>query len=494
MDTMTRLIYTLFVLLVATSGSVSAQRVLTLSQAIERARRQSVDAAVALDQLKTAYWEYRTYRADLLPEVNLKASLPDYTRGFNLYQNEDGSYKYVRNNLLRMSGDLSIEQNIPLTGAKVSINSSLQYIDPLNTQGGHRHFMSVPIGVSIVQPILGTNHLRWRGRIEPIKYKEAQAAYVESVEQLTLRTISYYFELLLATENLNIAKQNKKSADRIAEIAEARREMGQISQNELLQLRLSALNAASALTKEESTLSAAMFRLKSFLGLEEGQSLTVLLPDMMTYPEVTYEEVLEQAQHNNPFAQSIRRRQLEADYEVAKAKGEQRDISLFASFGYTGQDRALKTAYQELMDNQVVQVGVRLPLIDWGKRKGRVKVAESNRSVIASRLKQAQMDFNQNVFLLVQQYHNQTEQLRIAQEADRIARQRYETSVESFMIGKINTLDLSDAQVSKDTARAKYISEMHLYWHYLYQLRSLTLYDYVAGQPLGVEIDSLLKD
>ena len=37
---------------------------LTLKEAINLAQMQSVDAAVALNELKTAYWEYRTHVAD----------------------------------------------------------------------------------------------------------------------------------------------------------------------------------------------------------------------------------------------------------------------------------------------------------------------------------------------------------------------------------------------------------------------------------------------
>ena len=51
------------------------EREITLNEAIALARTQSVDAAVALNELKTAYWEYRTFRADLLPEVNLTCLL-----------------------------------------------------------------------------------------------------------------------------------------------------------------------------------------------------------------------------------------------------------------------------------------------------------------------------------------------------------------------------------------------------------------------------------
>lgn len=67
------------------------------------ARTNSVDAAVALNELKTAYWSFRTYRADLLPEVNFNATLPSYRKSYSAYQQDDGSYTFVRNNNLQMS-------------------------------------------------------------------------------------------------------------------------------------------------------------------------------------------------------------------------------------------------------------------------------------------------------------------------------------------------------------------------------------------------------
>ena len=60
----------------STDADSVRRRPITLDEAILLARVQSVDAAVALNELKTAYWEYRTFRADLLPEVNLTATLP----------------------------------------------------------------------------------------------------------------------------------------------------------------------------------------------------------------------------------------------------------------------------------------------------------------------------------------------------------------------------------------------------------------------------------
>ena len=75
---------------------------LSLDEAIARARTRSVNAAVALDELRQAYWEYRTYRAELLPEVNFTATLPGYYKQYTSYMNDAGSYSFVRNNYLQI--------------------------------------------------------------------------------------------------------------------------------------------------------------------------------------------------------------------------------------------------------------------------------------------------------------------------------------------------------------------------------------------------------
>ena len=81
----------------AQQDTLTYERDITLTEAIALARAQSVDAAVALNELKTAYWEYRTFRANLLPEVSFTGTLPNYSKSYSSYQNSDGSYSFVRN-------------------------------------------------------------------------------------------------------------------------------------------------------------------------------------------------------------------------------------------------------------------------------------------------------------------------------------------------------------------------------------------------------------
>lgn len=465
---------------------------LSLDDAIAMARVKSVDAAVALDELRTAYWEWRTYRADQLPEINFSATAPSYSNQYTPYMNSQGSYSFVNNNYLEAQGQLSITQQVRLTGGTISLNSSLDFMRMYGSDGGNR-FMTIPVALTLNQPIFGVNAMKWQSRIEPVRYSEAKAAFLSATEDVARATVEYYFALLLSTANLNIAEQNLATARKLYTVAQEKRKMGQISENDLLQMELNMLDAQSELTDCQSTLKSNMFTLRAFLDLDENTEIVAILPDNVPQADITYADALDRALTNNKFAKNMRRRQLEADYEVAKAKGNLREINLFLQVGYTGTDISMGNAYSRLKGNQLAQVGFSIPLLDWGRRRGKVKVAESNRRVTQSRLRQESMNFNQELFVLVERFCNQQSQLAIAGKANEIALKRYDTNVQTFLIGKISTLDLNDSQSKKDQSMRQYINELYKFWSYWYQIRSLTLYDYATLSPINADIEKLVK-
>ena len=187
------------------------------------------------------------------------------------------------------------------------------------------------------------------------------------------------------------------------------------------------------------------------------------------------------------------RQQLEADYEVARAKGDMREINLFVQLGYTGTGAELSQSYKGLRGNQLASVGFSIPLVDWGKRRGKVKVAESKRRVTESRIRRETMNFNQDLFILVERFANQQQQLDLAERSSEIADRRYRTNVETYLIGMISTLELNDSRVSKDSSRREYINQLYKFWNYWYQLRSLTLYDYSSGGDINVDFEKYIK-
>lgn len=482
------------VLIMLALGAMCAHagRLVTLDEVIALARARSVDAAVAANELRSAYWEYRTFRADLLPEVSFKATIPSFSKRYNSYQREDGSYTFLRDDNIMLNGSVNVEQRIWLTGGTVSLSSSLDFVRQLG-DGASSRFMSVPVALRLTQPIFGVNDVKWSRRIEPVRYREAKARFISDTEEVAMQAITYFFNLLSAREARASAAQNVANAERLYEAARVKRDMGRISENDLSQIELNLLNSRSDLTAGESRVRSCMFQLRSFLDIADDQELVPVVPVETPRADISYDDALARALDNNSLALNVRRRQLEADYEVAKARGAQREINLFAQIGFTGTDATAADAYRSLRANQVVEVGVSIPILDWGRRKGRVRTAQSQAALVRDRVRKEQQDFRQNLFVLVEQFNNQRGQLDLATRANEIATRRYDSSVETFLIGKLSALDLNDSQENKDSARSKYLSELFYYWYYYYQLRSLTLWDYATDTPVETDFRAVIN-
>jgi Outer membrane protein len=94
----------------------------------------------------------------------------------------------------------------------------------------------------------------------------------------------------LAQENLKIAQQNLENAIKLHEIALAKRKIGQISESELMQLNLSALQAKGKVTEAQSVRNARMFQLRSFLGLGEQTEIEPVIPESLPSFRMNYQE------------------------------------------------------------------------------------------------------------------------------------------------------------------------------------------------------------
>jgi outer membrane protein TolC len=143
--------------------------------------------------------------------------------------------------------------------------------------------------------------------------------------------------------------------------------------------------------------------------------------------------------------------------------------------------------------SQTVNVGFTLPILDWGRGRGNYRMAQSSLELTQVQVKQALTDFQQNLFLDVEQFNLQKNQVAIAALSDTVAQKRYEVTKQRFLIGKIAVLDLNDADSRKDENRRAYVQALQNYWNYFYNIRSLALYDFLNRKPLETDYDKLLK-
>jgi len=473
-------------------SQVQVTRKLTFDEVLKLATSQSPRAVMARHQFRSSYWAYRSYQAGTLPLLSMHATIPDLNRSFEKIEVVGGTL-YDERKQLTSTGAVALSQNIPLTGAKISVNTDLERIDKLGPTGGSS-YLSTPIDVVVTQPINGYNSMKWQKLIEPLKYEEAKKSYLSSMENVSLRAVSYFFDLALAQANVEIASLNFSNADTLYKIAAGRYQLGTIAENELLQMQLSYLTANTELNSAKIDLNVKKFQLNSFLGLPQEVNIELIIPSKIPTVEIPLAKALEQAKKNNPEVLGFKRQLYEADQRVAQARAERGlNANLYARVGLSQKATDLAGVYLDPNDLERVRLGFSIPIVDWGMGRGRYKMAQSSKELTQTTVRQAEMDFEQEVLLQVMQFNLQDDQLRIAAKADTIGQNRYEVTKQRFLIGKIDVLDLKDANQGKDLATRSYISAMKNYWTYFFNLRSLTLYDWIANKTLSEEFEELIK-
>ena len=467
---------------------------LNLADVIRIAKEQSPSAILATHRFRGSYWEYRTHVAKFRPGLELTSTIPDLTRSIDRITKDDGTDIFVTRKLVNSTLDLSLTQNIPFTGGSIFMSSGLERIDPLGTTTSGTSYLSSPISIGFRQPIRAHNTFRWEKEIEPLKYEEAQKNYLESMETVSQRAVDYFFNLAVAQVNLVIAEVNYSNNDTLFRIAQGRYNIGTIAENELLQMELSFLNAGTALNESRVQLEMQKFRLRSFLGYNETVDINLIIPSEIPELEVDVTFALSEAKRNNPEIISMQRQLLEASRDVAAAKAQKGlTADLFATFGLTKQAAEFSDAYYNPEDGERVRVGVELPILDWGLRRGQYRMAQSAEEVVKTNVLQSEIDFEQEVMLQVMQFNLQDDQLRIAAKADTIAQNRYEVTKQRFLIGNVDVTDLNIALTDKDAARRSYITSLNNYWSYFYNIRRLTLYDFMADAPLSSDYEELVR-
>ena len=473
---------------------LAAGQPMPLSEAVRVARSQSVQALEARQAFVSTYWAFRSYKASRLPSVSLYGNLMNYNRELTLMQSyEDGSFQYVNSYNLRNSLGLQVQQNVTFTGGTLSLYSDLSRIDQFGPKNALTWY-SQPVTLSYRQPLFAYNQFKWDKLIEPKEYERGKRAYLEAMEQLTINTVSAYHDLILAKKNEEVAQSNYRNTGKMLSVARERLKLGTVTRDEYLQLELRMLNDSISINENQVRVREAQMALNSILGFDEAYEVEPVLDDRLPEIMMDYDMVLAKTMENSKFMLDNEISLLNAESEVARAKASRGiSMSLNARFGLSQSAGSLQGVYADLMDQEVVGLSFSVPIFDWGLGKGKVQKAKAAEEVVKAQVQQAENDFRRAIFMAVGQFNNQRNQCSVSKRAMLIAAERYELMMDKFRSGSASVTELNTAQSENDAAVQKYIGDVSNYWNYYYTLRQYTLYDFISGRDLDVDVNEMIE-
>ena len=298
----------------------------------------------------------------------------------------------------------------------------------------------------------------------------------------------------LAQKLYEVAQTNYDNSTRNLSIAKERLALGSITREDYLQLELDMLSDSLTISERGVSLREARMQLNSLLGLDETREVETVLEEALPALVMDYDLVLRKTAENSSFHLANDISLLEAESAVARAKADRGiTLQLNASFGLSSVAPEFRAAYANTIDQEVVGLSFSIPILDWGRGRGRVKKAEAAADVVRAQVEQAENDKRISLFTAVGQFNNQRQLCDVSRRASAIAQERYGLMIEKFRSGKATVLELNNARTESDGAIQKYVQDISSFWRYYYTLRKLTLYDFLAGDDLTVNFEEMTQ-
>ena len=452
---------------------------LSLQKAIDVANVSSLAVAKHRNEYLSSYWSFLSYKAQRLPQLSLNLTPMTYYRYItSRYDSGEDRDVYRQQQMFSTGGELSLTQNVPLTGGTFYINSGLDYMRNFGNSRSTQ-FSSVPIRVGYSQSLVGYNRFRWDKLIEPLKFDKSRRQLVCDMCSVSEEVAGLFFSLALAQKELELAKESKATADSLFTLGSNRFKIASITQADLLTLQLEALNADNTLENARTSLGRAMSQMAMYLRMYKSANLVVELPRDPVLTHIDAARAMEKARLYNPKFTESRQRRIEAEQNLQYAKRSSAlSAQVNASVGFNQVADNFADAYRNPLHQELVSVTVSIPLVDWGIRKGKVNKAKSDLALTLTETEQENQKIDEEVALAVNDFNIQGRLVKAAREAMEIATVANVQVQRRFVIGKADVNSLLLARSRQNDAQRNYISALRSYWTDFYRIRSLTLYDF----------------
>jgi outer membrane protein TolC len=421
--------------------------------------------------------------------------MPQYTETIRQWEDSTGiSFYPVRQN--QANSYLNINQPLPTDGY-LYIRSGIQNFTDYFANDRNAQISS---SIGLRQPIealFGFNNIQ-------LNFKQAKLNYEMTLKRLKRNELDLeysvsqaFYALLSAKEQMNIAKLNLNRQQEAHDIAQNKYEAGLIREVEALQMEVDLSAARNNYDNAIVNFSAQHNLFKETLGIDLADSISIqsemdyipVIVDVEKAVDLALKNRLELKENEIQIElqeMNVKRQKAAGmvsgdvilNYNFIGVDKSHRDIPIGTTFDHT---------WQNLMDRPGsfgVGLTARIPILDWGENRARVKSA---RSVLKQN--QLQMDgqkisIEREIRTLVAQLQNNLNGLEIMEKSVVVAEKSFEISSNRYADGEIDSQAMA---LERDRLNQTYLSRLSSYINYKLGLSDLmrkTFYDFEANREI----------
>lgn len=468
---------------------------LDLELSINIAKEQSYSIRMLSESLKGAEYNLKAATSSFKTHITMDMELPNYSERITSFQDSKG-LTYFSDKQLSYSGNLKINQPLPTDG-NIFIQSGLINIDDYD-QDEKQLRLSTRFGFT--QPI---QSLYMYNEIKS-EYEKAKTNYDLTGKRLKRNELDIIFQVSRTFYDLHASKERmkiaKKSLDRQKEafqIAENKFKAGLIREVEALQMEVDLGEARNTYDLSIVNYQSQLNLFKQTLGLPLQDSI-VLVSDFKYNPiQVDVKQAVKLGLDNR---MELKEKQLElklAELDIKRVKSHGAlSGNINAYYDFIGIDRndidislnkAIKNSWTDLKDrpgNFGISLKLRIPILDWGENKARVKAAQTRINQNLIEIEEETSDIEREIISTVNKLHSSLRRLQLLEQNVKVAEKSFAISQSRFANGDIDTQALALDRARLDNSHISHLEAYISYKMNLADLMRKTFFDFEKGMAV----------
>lgn len=328
----------------------------------------------------------------------------------------------------------------------------------------------------------GVTHNAVEASIERVSAARARLSQTE--QQIILRAITAYFDVVRDTEAVKLARNNVRVLNEQLRAARDRFQVGEVTRTDTSQAAARRAQSRANLAAAEGALEASRQTFRSVIGLEP-ENLSNLNRNLPNLPK-TVQEALERALMHHPAVAAARYDERAARHAVRGQVGALLpNVALQGSYGYSDAD--VFSGKFDDSSSATVQLRAQIPLYQGGAGYSRVRQAQAQASQAQAAVSVAAREVQASIENAWSQFLVATASIRAGREEVRAARMAFEGVREEAVVGSRTTLDVLNAEQELLNARTRLVSAQRDEHVASYALLAAT--GELSAQELGVAVD-----
>lgn len=419
--------------------------------------------------VQTARWdslasagEHLSVRAERYPQLRLYGDVPSLSErvDYDIITDTSGSDIYSRVSFgdRRWQSRVELEQALPW-GATMYLSTMFYKSVLYNSRvdaGREISEYSLMRSISINQPILAGNPIGRKQKISNLNWRRALIGHEMTMRQIRFRATRLFFELVSATEALEIAQHDLDQGRTTEDLAKRKLQAGLIPEVELLQIQVDLARREASYRGAIDAVEAATDRLLAELGLPLDQCVeTYWSPGDVSADDVG--EVDSSGERLELISEKLNLERQELNTRAAILRERiNASIELFYELDIRHDEVDLFSRPAERNIGAVLHF--EFPLFGFGSTKGKIEQlrADQARTRIDYAIREVELVIESREALRM--VERAAERIKIADAALDLSQRSYEISAERFEAGQIDSRQLLDSQLDLTRTSSELLS------------------------------------